>query len=185
MPNWCHNVITVSGTKKNMQKYYDCLKLTEHEKQEYMNNVEQYENCEGSGEFLPLSFQKTVPVEIRTVFTQHDAWGTMWDLGLNIDSQEILEQSPKRHVIRCDTAWYNPDIWAKTLNEKFGVNVRIAFIECCTRMCGVFKVNDHGNSVKNYDYVDELDYDEDTNDYIYGERLDKFMKKNKLNSIGG
>lgn len=90
MPNWCENILSVTGDKEALARF---RKETD---------------CENGG----FSFEKIIPTGSNATVDDHvEAWGTKWDLGGNY---EITQDSDHCIEIAFATPWSPPD---KVINE--------------------------------------------------------------------
>ena len=168
MPNWCHNVITITGSEQMMTKFYQTF---------------------AEGEKHVLSFQKTIPVESQAVETQTMAWGTKWDLRSDDEDIEILEETKNKYVVRCNTAWAPPMNWAKAASSKYHIDIKIAYVEGGIGYYGVAVYESTTGSFRHKEYTidsnDRVCSDDDNGEEVIVGTLKKHMDKYCLISVGG
>ena len=109
MPNWCQNIIRISGSSENM------------------NRLQAEGLVDGK-----LSLEKILPTPPELLENDGwynwrlDNWGTRWDLS---EDQRIESPNLNELVFYCDSAWGPPDKALSELAVKFNVKVNIVYCE--------------------------------------------------------
>lgn len=97
MPNWCANLVSISGEEDQMTKFKNDAKTDKD----------------------VLSFEKMLPCpENEDGYNWRIAnWGTKWDID-NTDT-EILFDSPYQLILRFITAWAPPEEFFNTISKRY------------------------------------------------------------------
>ena len=112
MPNWCENVVTVSGEKKELDSFKRFVKGTCTIDSEYKATTK---NDEKTWEKVEYSTPKTVkiPFSFRSILPYADKWdynwcvdnwGVKWDL----DNETRVDEDDGYVEYSFDTAWGPP-----------------------------------------------------------------------------
>ena len=119
MPNWCNNIIKISGEESDMKPIYDFFVRAEGLPDEELNVMsylvpedEEFESIKESGDFL-LSPYSTF-------------WGCKWDFQVNECNGDY---TPTTITISPCSAWSPPLPFCQKLSEKYKVDVEITYYE--------------------------------------------------------
>lgn len=143
MPNWCENSLTVTGPKKELQRFKKKVK--------------------GRGPYAPgkakvecLSFHQTVP---QPEFEKGDEgwynwrvtrWGTKWEA-----SNPHLDETEDRLCYTFETAWGPPDAWLRATAELFPeLEFRLFYSEGGNYFAGVMHAHGEESSTEERDYLE-------------------------------
>jgi hypothetical protein len=123
MPNWCSNVLTVTGSKADVELFMQKARGPADEK----------------GNQSPLSFNSIVPMDEKdpdyqdgrenhceTVFNWYrwciDHWGCKWDIGddeVSVETSECFDGKSLEAVYSFSTAWCAPIEFYYAITEMF------------------------------------------------------------------
>jgi hypothetical protein len=141
MPNWCNNIILISGEESNMKPIYEFFTRSESLPDEdhwvmstFIPEDEEFERIKESGDFL-LSPYVTF-------------YGCKWDFRVNECNGNY---QPDIIVINPSTAWSPPVAFCQKLSEKFGVIVSVEYYESGNDMAGRFEFSD-GEEIEAEEY---------------------------------
>lgn len=116
MPNWCDNMLTIEGNRKQLKEFKNAVK-----------------DVNSDGDVLPLSLEKLHPIPKELDGTQSppdkknkeliekygsdnwydwciNNWGTKWDVS---NSSSIVSQSADQIKYHFDSAWSPPIEWLR------------------------------------------------------------------------
>ena len=149
MPNYCNNRLTIRGSKEDLLKFKEDVKVDDN---------------------IPLSFEKTVPIgEIDDWYNQRcHEWGTKWDV--NTGDTYFFDNSDDdndRYIsYTFDTAWAPPCPWLEKTGKMYPqLSFELTFEEggCC--IYGIAEVVGGEYS------------DEDMDHHTYLQRFDEDFKE--------
>lgn len=147
MPNWCLNKIKISGNKKNRRRVSQIIE----------NLHEQDEVEIGLLESL-VGKEPTISEEDYFNGGWYESninyWGTKWDLS---DNDFIFEETEDYIYLEFDTAWTPPVEFCELLSMRYGVHVKIKYIEPGMEISGIFEVNDKGEILRDENYQNILE----------------------------
>lgn len=139
MPNWCNNVISITGTKENMKDIYVFF-MTANEDAFIMSSLIPEDD----------DFHKIVEKNDFILSPYSTFYGTKWDFQINdISIFYIIEDSVGFNV---STAWSPPNSFCQRLSKKFNVTVDISYEEGGCAFVGM-------KQYANGDETDSIDYD--------------------------
>ena len=161
MPNWCSNVIVITGDKDKIKTILEKLGT------------------------IPVNTDHKVFETLIGADTESNGWyesnlkryGTKWDVSpedSNIEfSDDIITMSPP-------TAWSPPVPFCVTLAKEYGVQVEIKFFEPGCDFAGRSVINEQGEIIEEDDY----DYNEGLyildNDGFWNERENDLLSEDDL-----
>ena len=136
MPNWCENILTVSGPTNIVNKFFEDNKSTE----------------EGTDEVINLSFEKLIPTQDNNNWYQEhcDNWGTKWDAC----DVELSRCDTELHY-SFNTAWGPPESWLKTvglIHEYHDLEFVLEYLEPGCDFQGELHIKD-SNIIKEENWV--------------------------------
>ncbi len=143
MPNWSCNTIIIEGTEEAVATFAKTLRTPDEQ-----------------GEIQDFSFHQTIPRPSNRDDNWYEynvnSWGTKWDAS----EPTIIEESPEKIVIQCETAWSPPTEWASKVAQKIkGLKITVAFCEIGMHFYGV-DVYEGKRSIKIFNKMDdEVDFD--------------------------
>ena len=147
MPNWCLNKIKISGDKNNRRRVSQIIEKLQ----------EQDDNEIGLMESL-VGREPTISEEDYNNGGWYEAnlnyWGTKWDL---TDNDFIFEETDDSIYLEFDTAWSPPGEFCILLSKKYGVSLKMNYIEPEMAISGIFEVNDKGEILRNEYYQNILE----------------------------
>lgn len=147
MPNWCLNKIKISGDKNNRRRVSQIIEKL-HEQDD--NEIGLLESLVGR--------EPTISGEDYNNGGWYDSninyWGTKWDL---TDNDFIFEETDDSIYLEFDTAWSPPLEFCELLSKKYGVSVKIKYIEPGMAISGIFEVNDKGEILRDENYQNILE----------------------------
>jgi hypothetical protein len=147
MPNWCLNKIKISGDKNNRRRVSQIIEKLQ----------EQDDNEIGLMESL-VGREPTISEEDYNNGGWYDSninyWGTKWDL---TDNDFIFEETEEYIYLEFDTAWSPPVEFCELLSKRYGVCVKIKYIEPGMVISGIFEVNDKGEILRDENYQNILE----------------------------
>ncbi len=147
MPNWCLNKIKISGDKNNRRRVSQIIEKLQ----------EQDDNEIGLMESL-VGREPTISEEDYNNGGWYDSninyWGTKWDLS---DNDFIFEETEDYIYLEFDTAWSPPVEFCELLSKRYGVCVKIKYIEPGMEISGIFEVNDKGEILRDENYQNILE----------------------------
>lgn len=128
MPNWCTNVLAVSGNDDDLTAFLTALGGTDPDKPR-------------------LSFNALVPMPAE--MNDGDAWygwrlehwGTKWDL--SDDDDQNVQLTDTDVSWQFDTAWGPPEVWLRTVAQRFpALTFQLAYDEPGMDFSGVLTITD-------------------------------------------
>ncbi len=142
MPNWCSNVITLSGT--GLEEFRKTL-----------NTVND------AGELAVFSFKQIVyrPKEEDENWYEWNIknWGTKWDV-----SDGDFQDKGDSIVINCDTAWSPPFAWAKQASISIpDLIIVINYRESGVGFCGTFATLNGNSKNVEEEFINSIDSEEE------------------------
>jgi hypothetical protein len=109
MPNWCENVVTITGNLDNLTRFKNTMNTPDEE-----------------GKVVEFSFYQTIPrpkIEDKYWYNWNwENWGCKWDVG---DSE--IKWGENEVTICFETPWDPPGPWAKTVARLFDLKIVIEF----------------------------------------------------------
>lgn len=154
MPNWCENVITLSGT--GLEEFRKTL-----------NRVDE------DGKMAEFSFRQIVPRPKEQDENWYEwniaNWGTKWDV-----NDTDVEYKADSIVIHVETAWSPPFQWAKRASRRIAdLNIVIKYREPGMQFCGTYTAlngraeNIEEEFISSYDYEEEDDIEIDSEPQVH------------------
>lgn len=141
MPNWCNNIILISGEESNMKPIYDFFVEADKTPNEdhwvmstFIPEDEDFEQIKESGDFI-LSPYVTF-------------YGCKWDFQVNECNSDY---TPTLITLNPSTAWSPPVGFCERLSKKYGVNVSVEYYESGNDMAGRFEYSD-GEEIEAEEY---------------------------------
>lgn len=143
MPNWCNNIIRISGEESNMKPIHDFFQKasTANSDEEFwvMSTLvpenEEFEEIKASGQYLLSPYV--------------EYYGTKWDFQANECSGESIE--PTAISFSVATAWSPPEAFCQRLSELYKVNVSVEFEESGNDFAGRSSYGD-GEEIESVTY---------------------------------
>lgn len=133
MPNWCRNVLTVTGVASEVDQFILAAK--------------------GAGELAEeaLSFESTVPLGTWEYSHAIAAWGTKWD----VSGAQFDRVSPGSARYQFDTAWSPPFEWLTATAKLFPLlSFRLWYAEGGMDFAGVFYAEGDEASDTELNFID-------------------------------
>lgn len=147
MPNWCLNKIKISG---NINNLYKLSQIFEKLKEQEDNDIGLMESLVGSD---PSISEEDYNNE-GWFESNINYWGTKWD----VDYKEIIYINNNEFIsLEFDTAWSPPVEFCELLSKKYGVSVKIKYIETGLAISGIYEINDKGVVIRCEDYGNILE----------------------------
>lgn len=138
MPNWCNNVIAITGTKENMKEIYEFFRDANEEAFVMSSLVPE------DDDFVKIKENNEFILSPYSTF-----YGTKWDFQINdIEIFDCVEESV---FFTCSTAWSPPSAFCQRLSEKYNVEVDIKYEEGGVSFVGLKTYRD-GNEIDSIDY---------------------------------
>jgi hypothetical protein len=140
MPNWCTNVITVSGSLEKISQIKDLIESIENKEEANL-----FQTLVG----IPKHINKEDFIE-KLYDINISFWGTKSDVSYNDAYPQFIDHT----ILLCpDTAWSPPVGFGLQLAKVYLVNVEMFYAEPGENFCGKTKCDKDGIiSVEDYDY---------------------------------
>ena len=163
MPNWCSNVIVITGDKDKIRTILEKLGTIPVSSKNVL-----FETLIGKdSDFDKLGWYES---NLKN-------FGTKWDVCADDSNIEFSEDTI---TMTPDTAWSPPVQFCITLAKEFGVQVEIKFFEPGCDFAGRSVINEEGEIVEEEDY----DYDEGMyildSDGFWSDRENDYMDEETL-----
>jgi hypothetical protein len=119
MPNWCYNRVHISGEAEDMRRLRDvsCRMVPQEP-----------DGGEATEPLYVLDFNKMIPVEGPTASSQHEKWGTKWNLTTE-DMDKWFDEDDSVEL-QFDTAWGPPHRiyrWMEDFITLHGLDISISW----------------------------------------------------------
>jgi hypothetical protein len=194
MPNWCLNILKVSGDKTELAKFKE-LTLVKTDNSDTINFtmellyptpkelLEQTSPAMWRGELHDEEGQKEFQKHLDELKEKYgytdwynwrvDKWGTKWDVA----ESSIFEDGDERLSVEYDTAWAPNTAWVQYAAKQFPtLEFSLAFEEPGMSFCGLYEVKGDDEDLMEGDieYVDpetdrQVYYDSDIEKYRYSD----------------
>ena len=153
MPNHCYNILTLSGEKVELEKFYD-------------DNKDSYIDDKGEEKIENLCFSKSIPIidEENGYNERIEKWGTKWEpwdieisKDYSVDDNLNLETSLEYYF---ETAWSPPLEWLSTVCPRYpNIIFKISYED--ESLCFWGEREYHGEEnimIMEYTYEEMIDY---------------------------
>ena len=185
MPNHCYNILSLSGKKVELEKFYE-------------DNQNIYKDDDGVEKIESFCFNKAVPIEDEEngYYERIDRWGTKWEpweIEISKDYSEKDNEDLETSIqYTFETAWSPPKEWLETVCPRYpDIIFNLSYED--EALCFWGEQEFHGEEVINvcgFTYEEMQDYfsdykniaPEDVYDYIIKKDYDirKILIKYKL-----
>lgn len=113
MPNWCENIISITGSEADINKFWEENQKFSFSKyvknkdkkyrQEVWNNMSRIDK--GNWTFETWWYNIAIPDSLDGYHWNQNNFGTKWEVDYNSDSFKMVKKSKTRIMMYFDTAW--------------------------------------------------------------------------------